>query len=121
MKMKTSEILLKAKKRVEQGWCQKAFARAADNKQVASIDADAVSWCSSGALLKETETQTVWNQYGLARRFLTQAIDAVYPGMELLAWNDADGRTQEEVVAVFEAAYQLALKEEAEEIVDESK
>lgn len=57
----------------------------------------------------------VWRQTGMECPYasLTAAVWAVVPGGDILAWNDADGRTAAHVAALFGVAARRLLAEAA--------
>lgn len=67
--------------------------------------------CAEGALILATGSRYELQETA-EHRFLMKAIDQL-PGLytNVPDWNDEEGRTQEEVVAVFKAAAELARSE----------
>lgn len=101
----TADILRKARDHIAQPgmWCQGRF-----------FDAHLLSTnrtpthgpcCARGALIWATGTPD--NETGLS--YLAMAVPQSIPGVT--AFNDAPGRTQSEVVALFDRAIELAEKE----------
>lgn len=96
---RAAELLHRAADRLEQpnAWCQKAMAMDGNAFAVAPRQTEACQWCSMGAITAET-----LDAYGVyrAEKALAKAI-----GTPLIAcWNDAETRTQAEVVAAFRSA-----------------
>lgn len=121
--VKTSEVLLQAKKLVEKGWCQGSPAREADGSAVFSKETTAVKWCAIGALYRALDylkvgmpdTRPSIDYFGMPDTRPSRDYCGKVLGIDanmVLGWNDADGRTQSEVIEMFEKAYQLALKDE---------
>jgi hypothetical protein len=108
------EVLRGASARIERGWTQRAIARNRYGSTVISTSPQAVCWCSSGAILVTAFVLPL----GLleyddacedAENLLRRAIRAECgEPMPVTDWNDADGRTKAEVLAVFDAALALA-------------
>lgn len=113
-------VLQTAKSIVADGWVQKAFACDKDNRSVAALDPSACEFCSAGALIKALGSEglesglyetclyalTVQINLGKERRFDSQGV---------VPWNDAYGRTKQEVVALFQATIDSIKKELANE------
>jgi hypothetical protein len=88
------------------GWCQRALARNAEGESVYEDSSKAVSFCMIGALQyaggKGFDT---FSKPGvMVRGRLRRAITALYSPMGIERFNDTEGRTKEEVLAVFDAA-----------------
>ncbi len=91
-----SEVLRKARAVEEQGWTQGAIARNVDAEMVDPDDDDAVCWCAMGALI-------------VAEPNFDRLLDALYvlrssTNGYVDLFNDAPGRTQQEVIAAFDRA-----------------
>lgn len=92
--MTTIETLRVARERVAQGWTQGWFARTADGVLCGARDPAAVCWCIRGAICSTSDDS------------LDRAVEALRDTLgwdNIAAWNDADGRTQAEVLALFDA------------------
>lgn len=99
---KTSDalkILDDAKALIEKGWHQGYYARDVHGERRHPTDANAVAFCAIGALERAAEDQSV-----LALAIAKRAVRLAVPGEDVVGFNDAPGRTKEEVAAVFEAA-----------------
>ena len=83
--MKVSELLAK-------GWCQRAWALEKSGGVVSVNSQYAVSFCFVGAAAR------VFVRYADYDRFLQVASQIA--GKSVVAWQDAQGRTQAEVVAL---------------------
>lgn len=77
-----TKLLIEGRERIEQGWCQ--YATRKDG-----------AVCMVGAIYT-----TVDNTYCDAVRRLQRVIDMV----DIVVWNDAPGRTQDEVLDAFDKA-----------------
>lgn len=107
------QILQRIRDRVAKHWTQGEYARAADGTPIYSNDPAACSWCLAGAINKESYTNGVVD-YDLRLRMLMilnneYGKDIVYYGYSnLTSFNDAKGRTLDEVLAYIDAAIQRA-------------
>ena len=100
--METKDILLEAKGAIAQGWCQKAIARTECGIPTTVDSRRAVEWCAVGAIRKTVR------HFGEHRRVRLE-LDSMgalgeIVGDNISRWNDEPGRTQDEVVAVFNKA-----------------
>lgn len=91
--MTTVEILRRARERIARGWCQHVNARAADGREVEPSDR-AVEWCAVGAVWRDVDALLAVERVLQLRGFS----DALW------VWNDQPGRTQAEVLALFDEA-----------------
>jgi hypothetical protein len=95
---------------VNKGWCQRATARDCNGDVVYPLAHTATAFCAIGAI--HHAGGRGFDQYSknaiLSRRFLWKAIAERAPGKVIEDYNDEPGRTKEEVIAVFDAAIQLA-------------
>jgi hypothetical protein len=105
------DTLIKARGWIARGWCQRTSARAADGSQVMAADALATQWCAVGACARAsfddipTERIHLFDNALATLRDVIAARDSNYSRSEPVAvFNDAHGRTQAEVLAVFDAA-----------------
>ena len=101
--MKPSEILREA---VKLNWTQCAFARKSDGFETSFDDPKASCFCSLGRIYRITGDERESN--ARARLYLRRTIGEF---MFIPEWNDAPGRTREEVDAAFLKAAELAEKE----------
>lgn len=102
----TVEQLRAARALVERGWCQGVLARNKNGKKCGHRSKHAVCFCALGALYRGG--LEYWSD-----RFLHDAAEklgAVNP----VCFNDAPGRTQAEVLALFDEAIALATQEQAD-------
>lgn len=102
--MKPSTILKRAKKLVERGWCKGALARDADGKRVHPFDKSARHWCAEGALQRAAEDDC--RGRGVALCYLDRAAGGCDVG-----WFNDRQRTRRPVLAAFDRAVELAIKE----------
>lgn len=135
--IKVKDVLSTARDFVARGWCQKALARNEDGDELDDVmDQAACSWCPHGALgvaimtIMQRDGGKVYGEdlgpedfdnysdlediaeEALARILFPDKETLHYSLDEIVDWNDADGRTQDEVV--------LALGKAAEWIGDET-
>jgi hypothetical protein len=104
--MNTAEILRKARALIEtKGWTQHAIGRRPDGSPIHLADnlPQASCFCAEGAIL-----MVAGLSYG--RREFTRSAGTVdrAVGLRLHQWNDAPGRTREEVLDAFDKAIALA-------------
>jgi hypothetical protein len=97
------EVLIEARKKVEQGWTQGVYARLANGTPASLTESDATCWCTSGAIYASLMPQTFAFE---ARRVFIDANDLA---VGIAEWNDAPGRTQAEVLAAFDKAIAEAI------------
>lgn len=84
------EVLKAARERIERGWCQGTAAIFAND------GLEPTAWCAIGAISWSTKTE---GTCGLAVDALKSYIDG-----PLSDWNDAEGRTQFDVLNLFDKA-----------------
>ena len=92
--MKDSDKLLRAAELVERGWCQGASAMDSRGNQVAPDDPMATRWCTAGAC------------------WAVGTISAIKVVLDVVHWNDAPERTQDDAICALHAAAMLAMSEE---------
>lgn len=106
--MKPSQILHVAGDVLEQpgAWTQGYYARNKKGISTSYVDGDAVCWCAAGMLLK------MGGMDGIAEAvdYLCRVAGVIGTG-SLADWNDKPERTQEEIIAAFRQAEQLAKDE----------
>jgi hypothetical protein len=106
----TKEIIKLARELVAQGWTQKAWARDAAGNGVSTFNDKAVSFCAIGAICAASERlypESPPMMYQEARIALHNAVyDITKDGghYSVMEYNDAKGRTREEMVALFDYA-----------------
>lgn len=111
--LKASENLAVAQMYVGMGWVQHVLARSATGIIVKPTSWDAASWCAAGALNVIPE----WPEpLYLGAEYLDQACRMLgwkgrpfwEAGSDFVLYNDAIGRTQDEVLDMFSIAIDLA-------------
>jgi hypothetical protein len=100
--MTTVEILKAARAKIEQGWTQKALARDAYGDPARG---NGCSWCAEGALVAVTGGRS--KAFGYLRESLPDGFN------DTAIYNDAPGRTQQEILDLYDAAIARAEAEEA--------
>lgn len=106
------EILQKARKLITEpgSWIQGHYAQDANGKLVDEESEDATCYCSSGALSAaacprgQTEQELVESQ---PYRYRARATLEAYMDGNVIAFNDREGRTHEQVLAAFDKAIEL--------------
>ncbi len=93
------EALVRARELIALGWTQGTYAEDEDGAEISFADPQAVCFCLAGAVKAATGTPP---HDKIAAVF--QALADGIGGMALIAWNDAELRTQDEVLALFDAA-----------------
>lgn len=99
--MTQTALLTEARALLAQGWTQKASARDKDGNPVHTMHADACQFCAVGALLKVSDPV----DFEASLDVETHLYAALPEGFtSIVAFNDAKGRTQDEVLALFDLA-----------------
>lgn len=111
--MKPSTILRKARALLTKGrWCQNATALDAKGKDVEPDAPDAVSRCMIGAIRAACPDRDDRGAAYAPLRYALATIDKTYGAFpSISSWNDAPGRTYQEVKAAYDAAIEIARKE----------
>jgi hypothetical protein len=103
--MNELELIRRARRRIEKGWTQGAYARDSRGSLIASDSPEASCWCVLGALGEDVR--------GSHESELVDPIYARLHGLidcdSLALWNDAPDMTQERVLEVFKKAEQEIL------------
>jgi hypothetical protein len=101
----TRKLLTAARAKVAAGWTQETSARRADGLAVGASDPAATCWCALGALFAAGDALAPER---CDREMELRAADELkrLGGVptSLVGWNDRRGRTQAEVVALFDRA-----------------
>lgn len=92
--MKPSQYIYEAAKVIERGWTQGAPARNIHNLPTSALNGEACSWCAIGALRKVSDTR-LHDKVAAVLGLPLTPIGALHP---LAEFNDARGRTKEEVI-----------------------
>jgi hypothetical protein len=88
-------VLTAARALVERGWTQGEYARHKNGRPIGPAEPNAVCWCATGAIMATGKSLAA----DLAVYHLGDAL-----GDSVLRWNDTPGRTQAEVLALFDRA-----------------
>ena len=109
--MTYQQFLEAARDRIALGWTQEFYARTEDGRKCSPINAQAVCWCTLGAIapLHACPTQALDDGEAYARK----AMKAIFEDLgfsfshgsfknQISAWNDNPYRTQQEVIALFD-------------------
>ena len=95
------QVLIEAKQLlVTMGWTQGVFARDGRGLKVSPYGQEAACFCSLGALDSAAHKFGLQDHQWVGGRFVLSDL----MGGSISAYNDAAGRTQEEVIAAFDAA-----------------
>ncbi len=95
--MTLREVLVEARRILENvGWCQGTYARDENSVAILTDDPGACQFCVMGALYFASDDSDVEEE---ARALLNTVVEG-----SIVAYNDAPGRTKEEVLAVFDLA-----------------
>ena len=89
--MTTLTKLRAARALIERGWTQEYFAKDKDGLWILPNSTDAVCWCITGAFLAADYDAELWNHAA-----------EIAGAKSLSDWNDAPGRTQADVLAIFD-------------------
>lgn len=109
--MKVSEALEKARALIAQGWTKGSFARDASGIARNARSHSAVSFCAIGALIHAV-TPSDYFQSLECEDLLDQALPDGYEE-GIICYNDAEGRTQEDILALYDRAIARAKEVEA--------
>lgn len=93
--MTTLEILKAARAKLAQGWTQGAFARDADGLPVNVCHPKATCWCITGAF-RSLPPEADFMQARIALK------SSLSGDPQLSEWNDVRGRTQADVIELFD-------------------
>lgn len=104
---KNVEILQRIRAKVSKYWIKGSYARDVRGNSVASGADSACKWCLVGAVASECSEESI-----ATRHALTHAINKIIgTGWSIEAWNDAKGRTKEEVLDVIDKVILAAQQE----------
>lgn len=98
----TRDCLITARELLARGWCQRRYAVNAEGTFVSSLDPDAVAWCAIGAITRASCASDAPLSMPPAVDIIRELIAA--ETMDIEHWNDAPGRTQADVLALFDRA-----------------
>lgn len=88
----------------EKGWCQYTTARATDGYPVAGDDPRAASYCLYGLIVVQDNLWSWSPSVQGTLRFIEQHL-GLPDGQGVSGWNDAPGRTKDEVLSLLKDAY----------------
>lgn len=110
--MSAIEVLEMAKERLRGHWCQGDYAMTNDGEMCA-VQTPECRVCAHGAVLSLSLSGVVLGRLR-ALNLLSKAAEQVSNGMyrSAINYNDEKGRTEEEVLALFDKAIELAKAEE---------
>jgi hypothetical protein len=99
------QILARARELIAFGWCQGTDARDAQRVPVPPWSTDATCWSLLGAIVAAADlpAEPGAATLGPLRRALTALAELIEEPL-LAAWNDREGRTQDEVLRTLDAA-----------------
>lgn len=100
---KVLKELERGRKRIQKGWAQKHLAYARYMTPVTPSSKYAIMWCAVGGLMNRTMSYEPKSLY-LLEHFIPRQWQLKNPHSNLVAYNDAKGRTQKQVLAVYDAA-----------------
>ena len=98
--MELLKIYRKARELVEKGWHQGQFAADRQGRECSAFDDEAACFCAWGALRRSRANLGIRLPFGP----LLEPLQGVIGDVEPTAWNDAPGRTKEEVLEAFDRA-----------------
>ena len=96
------EMLKRSRERIARGWCQDSYAEDKEGRRTSPLSNFACAWCMMGALRPE----------GIECMAAEPFLRRLVPHHALAQFNDAPGRTQAEVLAVYDKAIAMAEAEE---------
>ena len=91
-----TELLIEGRARIARGWTQGASARDVTGSVTRAWAEEAVCWCAMGAVACREDD---WATTAAAWVVLEEAA-----GMWVAEWNEAPGRTHEDVLALYDRA-----------------
>lgn len=102
--MTTVTKLKEARALIERGWCQGADAMTASGRSVFPEHGGAERWCAGGACAAAAKDREI--ERPIFRTMLDSLLRAIpeHRPMTVSFWNDEPGRTQAEVLALFDRA-----------------
>ena len=106
MQTQTKTVLKRARAKIAQGWTQNAVARGAAGFPVLSFSRDARCWCAMGAVLAVTSEGDGLQRLRAALPQSARTDNDAWHDVSV--FNDHPGRTQAEVLALFDRAISLA-------------
>lgn len=106
MSKTAAEVLRVARELVARpgGWCQRALARTASGHPAPTHSREAVCFCARGALMRAAGMQPELVLFSPRAEAALDAAAREQGFIGFVGYNDAPGRTQAEVVALYDAA-----------------
>jgi hypothetical protein len=106
--------LIEARRLINNGWIQKTFAKDAHGYMCDWGSEAARSFCSIGAIYRATDWRSTYNT-DLCMRAFEALAENMYPGYgdpsgHIARYNDARGRTKEEVLEAFDRSIAAQIK-----------
>jgi hypothetical protein len=102
--MNATDVLIAAKEKVAQGWCQGSFGQIAAGNPLSLKHARA--FCADGAIYAVLGNKAGQSVYFTVRDLFERCV--VPSRSSIWEWNDTPGRTQAEVLAAFDKAIALS-------------
>ena len=95
--MTNKQLLIAARGYIAKGWTQQEYARKADFESVSTKSPEATCWCIEGAIMAADTNENLPRQLECLDMLRTEA-----NADNIVSWNDAKGRTQTQVLALFD-------------------
>lgn len=102
MNTELTALLRKARGYVERGWTREVGARNTLGMETSSTNRYAIRWCTIGAMERANAGPGEMVSHGRA------LLLSLIPDISLAGWNDAPGRTQQDVLNLFDRAIEKA-------------
>ncbi len=103
---KIVQVLVKSRVLLKKGWTQEWFARDADGVNCDENSKQATCWCITGALCRVDGGGVVFQR-------ITEELERSAKVPNIVMWNDAPGRTQDEVLKLFDRTIRRLRAQEA--------
>lgn len=103
-----ADKLREARALIERGWCQKDYARGKSGRTVSPKGRAARCYCAMGAIGHANHSWPCALLPGVRELVCAVTGFADADEVTILNWNDAPERTQDEVLAAFDRAIELA-------------
>lgn len=100
--MKASEFGRKVRAQIEKGWCRGKLARDKDGNETEPKNPRACSWCLVGACIAAIPPDESEADLAARRAFVNRLRDET--GQDRAWFNDAEGRTKEQVIEAIDRA-----------------
>lgn len=106
--MTTSELLKMMRSKIESGWTQGCSARTRDGFPVVPYAENACEWCLIGSMTAEKEYVMSYESRNKASGIIRELIANRNEKPDLALYNDAEGRTREQVLELIDEAISVA-------------